>query len=125
MNMGIDTFEKKMNEGYYDIKHYVEKKYIIDEDKTVKENRRLEEEHNKAESAKREEVSKHRAEKAKEFKKDLREAIKNYSHSNLNDKQVEHIAEYADEHFERFPVEYYVSDICNLVDIIDKVVNAS
>ena len=69
------------------------------------------------------EVSKHRADKAKEFKKDLREAIKNYSDSNLNDKQVEHIAEYADEHFERFPVEYYVSDICNLVGIIDKVVN--
>ena len=38
MNMNIDTFEKRMNEGYYDVKNYVEEKYVIDEDKTVKEN---------------------------------------------------------------------------------------
>lgn len=121
----MDTFEKRLLDNYYDVPSFVRQKYVVDEDKTVRENKRLEEEHNKSEEARKRLYIEQRRSKRNERTEDLKEAIKEYSFMQLNDKQVEHIMNYISENFDDCSIRDWVHDICGLLDLLDHVNDAS
>lgn len=123
--MDMDLFEKRLKGDYYDGPRYVRSEYVVDEDKTVRENKKLAEEHEKTEKAKKLNIAEQRRAKRLEKSENLKSAIKGYASMNLNDKQIEYITDYISENFDDCSATDYVNDICHLIDLLDNVNDAS
>lgn len=127
-SFGLDTVATRLKEGYYDVpyrkKDIWKEGHVVDENLSVKENRRLVEEHNKEEEQKALEYTHMRGVKSAEKRKDFIEGIKGYSNQKLNDEQAKKILDFAYENFDDDNVDNYITSLYDVIDLVDSVMSS-
>lgn len=123
----LDDVVSKDKNGDYTVpeitSRYWPREYIVNEDLSVKENRRLVQEHNKEVDDARTEHMKQISAKMAERRKDLVYGVMNYSSSGINEEQASKIVDFATENFSNDTIDNYVIDLYSLIDLIDSIVD--
>lgn len=123
----LDDVVNKDKNGDYTVpeitSRYWPREYIVNEDLSVKENRRLVQEHNKGVDDARTEHMKQISAKMAERREDLIYGVMNYSSSGINEEQASKIVDFATENFSNDTIDNYVIDLYSLIDLIDSIVD--
>lgn len=123
----LDDVVNKDKNGDYTVpeitSRYWPREYIVNEDLSVKENRRLVQEHNKEVDDARTEHMKQISAKMAERREDLIYGVMNYSSSGINEEQASKIVDFATENFSNDTIDNYVIDLYSLIDLIDSIVD--
>lgn len=123
----LDDVVSKDKNGDYTVpeitSRYWPREYIVNEDLSVKENRRLVQEHNKEVDDARTEHMKQISDKMAERREDLVYGVMNYSSSGINEEQASKIVDFATENFSNDSIDNDVIDLYSLIDLIDSIVD--
>lgn len=123
----LDDVVSKDKNGDYTVpeitSRYWPREYIVNEDLSVKENRRLVQEHNKEVDDARTEHMKQISAKMAERREDLVYGVMNYSSSGINEEQASKIVDFATENFDNDTIDNYVIDLYSIIDLIDSIVD--
>lgn len=123
----LDDVVSKDKNGDYTVpeitSRYWPREYIVNEDLSVKENRRLVQEHNKEVDDARTEHMKQISAKMAKRRKDLVYGVMNYSSSGINEEQASKIVDFATENFDNDTIDNYVIDLYSIIDLIDSIVD--
>ena len=126
--ISIDDYENNLKNGVYDLKEvykprYWDKHYVISEDLTIKENKRLIEEHNQMEKEKLDKSIAERRNIGDKKRQDFRAAMQSYLDKELDDSQMGDLVRYINDNVSKDNgVKTYINDVVELLDLINKII---